>query len=250
MTRTNTIAVIALCLPVLTCVQHHDPTTDLHNLFDEAWEFTMQEFPTFATAVGDHRFDDRLTSATIEDEARRAAYWRDVLARLETIDRSEMGDDDRINYVVFEREIRDRLASFEFEEYLIPITNDSGFHSGYPFLADLAPLRTTRDFENYIARLNAVPLAIDQHINLMRQGLITGHVQPQVRGKALHVDAAGARSREQVHIRAWPRTLRRRDIEVVEVDIPAQRAHPLAGHRAFEPVAPQIQMPPSSSDSL
>jgi uncharacterized protein (DUF885 family) len=180
MTRTNTIAVIALCLPVLTCVQHHDPTTDLHNLFDEAWEFTMQEFPTFATAVGDHRFDDRLTSATIEDEARRAAYWRDVLARLETIDRSEMGDDDRINYVVFEREIRDRLASFEFEEYLIPITNDSGFHSGYPFLADLAPLRTTRDFENYIARLNAVPLAIDQHINLMRQGLITGHVQPQV----------------------------------------------------------------------
>jgi uncharacterized protein (DUF885 family) len=180
MTRTNTIAVIALCLPVLTCVQHHDPTTDLHNLFDEAWEFTMQEFPTFATAVGDHRFDDRLTSATIEDEARRAAYWRDVLARLETIDRSEMGDDDRINHVVFEREIRDRLASFEFEEYLIPITNDSGFHSGYPFLADLAPLRTTRDFENYIARLNAVPLAIDQHINLMRQGLITGHVQPQV----------------------------------------------------------------------
>jgi uncharacterized protein (DUF885 family) len=180
MTRTNTIAVIVLCLPVLACGQHHDPAADLHSLFDEAWEFTMQEFPTFATAVGDHRFDDRLASATIEDEARRAAYWGDVLARLETIDRSELGADDRINYDMFDRDLRDQLASFEFQEYLIPITNDSGFHSGYPFLADLAPLRTTEDFENYIARLSAIPHAIDQHIALMREGLATGHVQPRV----------------------------------------------------------------------
>jgi uncharacterized protein (DUF885 family) len=177
--RFATVAIL-LCLPVLACVQHHDPAADLHALFDEAWEFTMQEFPSFATAVGDHRFNDRLASATIEDEARRAAYWREILARLEAIDRSELGADDRINYDMFDRDLRDQLASFEFQEYLIPITNDSGFHSGYPFLADLAPLRTTKDFENYISRLKAIPRSIDQHIALMRKGLATGHVQPRV----------------------------------------------------------------------
>jgi uncharacterized protein (DUF885 family) len=180
MTRTRTTVAIVICLSTVGCGLPNDPGDELHGLFDEAWEFTMREFPTYATSVGDHRFDDRLASASIEDEARRASFWRDVLARLETIDRSELGADDRINYDMFERELRDQLASFEFKEYLIPITNDSGFHSGYPFLADLTPLRTTKDFENYIARLNAIPRAIDQHIALMREGLAAGHVQPQV----------------------------------------------------------------------
>jgi uncharacterized protein (DUF885 family) len=180
MTRANTIAVIVLCLPVLACGQRHDPTADLHRLFDEDWEFTMQEFPTFATAVGDHRFDDRLASASLEDEARRAAFWRDVLARLEAIDRSELGTEDQINFDMFDRHLRDQLASFEYKEYLIPITSDSGFHSEYPFLADQMPLRTTKEFENYIARLNAIPQAIDQHIALMREGQAAGHVQPKV----------------------------------------------------------------------
>jgi len=167
-------------MATLGCGIRHDRFDELHGLFDEAWEFTMQEFPTFATAVGDHRFDDRLASVTIEDEARRTAFWRDALGRLEAIDRSELGAEDRINFDMFDRHLRDQLASFEFEQYLIPITNDSGFHSEYPFLADRMPLRTTKEFENYIARLNEVPRAIDQHIDLMRHGLATGHVQPRV----------------------------------------------------------------------
>jgi uncharacterized protein (DUF885 family) len=180
MIRSSVVVAIVLCLSTVGCGLPTDPGDELHGLFDEAWEFTMREFPTYATSVGDHRFDDRLASASIEDEARRASFWRDVLARLEAIDRSELGADDQINYDMFERELRDQLASFEFKEYLIPITNDSGFHSEYPFLAGLTPLRTTRDFENYIARLNAIPRAIDQHIALMREGLAAGHVQPRV----------------------------------------------------------------------
>jgi uncharacterized protein (DUF885 family) len=152
MIRSSVVVAIVLCLSTVGCGLPTDPGDELHGLFDEAWEFMMREFPTYATSVGDHRFDDRLASASIEDEARRASFWRDVLARLEAIDRSELGADDRINYDMFERELRDQLASFEFKEYLIPITNDSGFHSEYPFLAGLTPLRTTRDFENYIAR--------------------------------------------------------------------------------------------------
>ena len=165
MIRNSATAAIVLCLSALGCGQPHDEAHELHRLFDEAWEFTMQEFPTFATAVGDHRFDDRLASATIDDEARRAAYWEEILTRLEAIDRSQLVLDDRINYDMFDRDLRDQLASFEIKQYLIPITSESGFHSGYPFLADLAPLRTTEDFENYIARLTAIPRSVDQHIN-------------------------------------------------------------------------------------
>ena len=49
---------------------------ELHALFDEAWDFQMQENPMWATAVGIHDYNDRLPSLTIEDEERRAEYYR------------------------------------------------------------------------------------------------------------------------------------------------------------------------------
>ncbi len=180
MSRSALALIIIAGLFAHGCTSSPDDTAELDSLFDEAWEFQLAEFPTFATMTGDHRYDDRLASVTAEDEARRAEYWRDVLMRLASIDRSTLDSSDRINYDIFERQLRDHIASFEFEEYLIPITNDSGFHSGYPFLADLMPLRTTEDFENFIARLNSIPHSIDQHIALMRDGLATGHLQPRV----------------------------------------------------------------------
>ena len=50
--------------------------SQLHALFDEAWEFELREDPLFATSVGDHRFDDRLPSVSVADQVRRARFDR------------------------------------------------------------------------------------------------------------------------------------------------------------------------------
>jgi uncharacterized protein (DUF885 family) len=160
--------------------QRESSVDELHALFDEAWEFQMEESPLWATAVGRHEYDDRLPSVSIEDEERRAGYYRSVLERLQAIDRNQLDGAERVNYDMFERRLSDWVTGFEFKEYLIPITAESGFHTGFARLPERVPLRTTQDYENYVARLRAFPLYAEQHIEIMREGIANGYVLPRV----------------------------------------------------------------------
>src|SRR5512134_248276 len=103
------------------------PDAPLHALFREAWEFELRENPLQATSEGDHRYDDRLPSLTAGDFARRERFARETLARLHAIRRDRLESQDRISYDMFERELRDDLARFEFGARRIPINADSGF---------------------------------------------------------------------------------------------------------------------------
>lgn len=156
-----------------------DPTADLHALFDEAWSFQMAEDPLDATWVGIHDYDDRLPSVSPADEVRRAEYWQDVGERLAAIDRAALDAGEQINYDLFERQVSDRVASFELEEYLIPITAESGFHTAFALLPEQVPLATVEDFENYVSRLRAFPTYVDQYIEVMRLGISEGYVLPR-----------------------------------------------------------------------
>jgi uncharacterized protein (DUF885 family) len=157
-----------------------DPAASrLHDLFDRAWRFNLQEDPLFATSVGVHDYDDRLPSQTLADQKRRAEATRAFLRDLGGIDRARLSPEDRINAEIFESQLKDNLASFEFHEYEIPINADSGFQSDFARLADAVPLFTVKDYENYIARLRAFPPYVDQYIGLMREGIAHGMVLPR-----------------------------------------------------------------------
>ena len=57
-------------------------------LFAEYWDWQMRERPTYATYVGDHRFDHRMSEASERAIARRKAFVADLAQRLAQIDRS------------------------------------------------------------------------------------------------------------------------------------------------------------------
>ena len=152
----------------------------LHDLFRREWQLRLRENPLFATSVGVHEYDDRMPSENLADQARRAEAARGLLKELEGIDLQGLGEDDRINHQMFGRQLRDRIASFEFGEHLIPFNADSGFHSDLARLPDQVPLATVRDYENYIARLRAVPRYFDDHLELLREAIARGITIPRV----------------------------------------------------------------------
>jgi uncharacterized protein (DUF885 family) len=159
-----------------------EPPADerLDALVAEAWEFELQEDPLLATAAGDHRFDDRLPSVALDALERRAGRRRELLARLRSIERRSLSPTRRITHRLLERELEVALAAHAFREWRIPFTSDSGFHSEILQLPRQVPLATTRDYENYVARLRAVPRYFDEHVALMREGLRTGFTMPRV----------------------------------------------------------------------
>ena len=140
-------------------------STQLERLFADAWEFTLQENPLFATQVGDRRFNDRLPTVSVDDYQRRLDAQKRFLERLDGIDRSALSKPARTDHDIFKRLTADAISELEFKTYLIPITNRSGFHVSFPQLPRQVPLRTEADYENYIARLNAFDTYARQQVS-------------------------------------------------------------------------------------
>ena len=149
-------------------------------MFADEWEFALQESPLFATSFGDHRFDDKLGAVSEADHERRLAQERTFLKRLEGIDREALGPDDQLNCDIFKRSGDAGVRETEFRSYRMPISKMGGFHSGFAELPIQVPLRTTKDHENYIARIKEFKRVTDEHIDVMRAGMRDGQVPADV----------------------------------------------------------------------
>ena len=208
-------------------------------LFEEEWEWRLRANPLFATAVGDHRFDDRLPSVAVSDRTARSEDRRRFRERLISIDRSLLGDSDRTSYDLLKRELDNGIRAFELHAYRFPINADSGFHTELARLPEDVPLSTVRDYENYVARLRAIPEYFRQNVELLREGVRTGWTVPKaVLGGyeetiRAHVVEDPGKSRFWAPFAAFPETVPAADRErlqhagldaIREAVIPAYRA--------------------------
>ncbi len=172
---------ILVLWPIASCIADSPSAKQqLDALFQESWEFTLAEDPLFATHAGDNRYNDRLPCESLADVQRRILQEKAFLERLENIRRAELGRPDQMNYDLFARQKRDAIAEFEFHSHWMPITNRSGFHISFPELPLHMPFQTTKDYENYVARLNAFDRYVADHIELMRAGIKRGYTLPSV----------------------------------------------------------------------
>src|ERR1043165_1754170 len=156
-----------------------DDVARLHALFDKTWETRLRESPMFATSVGRHEYDDRLGSMTPADLERRHAQAKAALAELDAIDRAQLPPAEVVNADIFRRQIENAVESYELGDYQMPFNADSGFHTGFSRLAEEVPLKTTKDYENYISRLKQWPRLVREEIALMRMGIARGFTVPR-----------------------------------------------------------------------
>jgi uncharacterized protein (DUF885 family) len=177
------VRVLITCVPCLlvTSTAFAASSGDtLETIQNHYWEFRLRESPLFATSTGDARYNDQLGAVSVADCERRNRAAQEFLVRLDAIDAKSLSDTDRVNYDILHRLLTDAIAEFRFQDYLLPITQRSGFYLEFPQLHREVPLVTLEDFENYIARLKAFGRYTDGHIELMRTGIAADRVLPAV----------------------------------------------------------------------
>ena len=170
------VALVALA----ACAPAPDARDELYALFDEDWAARLVESPQFATSVGDHSRNDELADMSLEAIERRVERRRELLRRLEEIDVSGLTAADRINARMFERQLRSSVQGFEFGGYEMPLNADSGFHMGFARMHRPMPFRTPDHYDDYIARMRAIPAYFEQQQGHMRAGIERGFTLPRV----------------------------------------------------------------------
>jgi uncharacterized protein (DUF885 family) len=151
----------------------------LLKLFDQVWQEDLADNPIQATSLGDNRYNDKLPDMTVLaiDGRQKKNYAR--LQSLTKINREKLSKEDQLNYDLFQRDIKTRIGAYQFKPWMFEV----GTYSGPQQLAEVAefaPFNSVKDYDNWIARINASGPYIDQWILLLTQGTQERLTQPRV----------------------------------------------------------------------
>jgi uncharacterized protein (DUF885 family) len=141
-------------------------------------------FPIEATEnVGDPAFDAafEIDISPAHRERQRLFYER-TLSELRAVNVSQLGRDDRVTHELLTWDATDRLALMAFPRHLMPIIHADSMPVRMAQWASgkgSQTLRTSANFDHFLARLERLPEWIDQAIANMRDGVAKGIVLPR-----------------------------------------------------------------------
>jgi prolyl oligopeptidase len=171
------ITVVALAISA-DSLNAQDAGKQLAALLDEHWERGLREHPTFASHLGDLRYNDRWTDVSLAAVERRHKEEIEYLARLRRIDRAELSAVDRVNYDLFEQKLAREIQEFPFGGHLMPM-NQMGGVQDENSTADALPFKELKHFEDWLARIERLPTLVEQTMELMKEGIRRGVLPPK-----------------------------------------------------------------------
>jgi uncharacterized protein (DUF885 family) len=200
------------------------PPDDLARLIDEHWAWYLQANPKYATALGERRYDDRLSDVSLAEADRQAAQAQRFLDRLQAIPEAGLTPADRVNKGVLARLLREQVESNGFGQRQMLFTTFYGWHQAFAGLADNLPFRTRADYDSYLTRLAAYPRLNAEAIAITRQALADGYVQPCAAMAGYEKTIIGTVAEDPVKSRFYAPFTRARPADVSEADWAALQA--------------------------
>ena len=151
----------------------------LDSLLAEHWQDGLKQSPEFATILGDDRYNDRWTDNSLAGIAQHRKALETWLARFEAIDSTDFPEVERLNRELMIGQLRDTLEGMQLKLNLMPLDQSNGAHLQYPQFAGVVPTDSVRHFDDWLARLNAMPAQIDQLIEVSSAGMKAGLMPPK-----------------------------------------------------------------------
>lgn len=152
---------------------------DLHALFSREWDRRLADNPTWASTLGDKRFNRAWPDLSPAALAARHAADRAWLEQLRAIPRAQLSPADQLNYDLFEMQIEDRLSAAPFKPWLYAVNMRDGIQSADQLLESLQ-FGAPSDWDDWLARLQSFGTYMDQTIAVLEEGAREGRTQPRV----------------------------------------------------------------------
>ena len=152
----------------------------LADLISEQWEYTLRTNPEFASILGDLRYNDKLSDVTEKAVLADLEQARQFAARFSAVDTTGFPEQEALNKTLMLRRLEQSLDSAVFENWLMPVTQFDGLHINAPQLVSLLRFQTVKDYDDYLARLTALPKVFDDVAALMRKGMDKKLIPPRI----------------------------------------------------------------------
>src|ERR1700730_2657127 len=159
---------------------------------EKDWKRWMVEYPELATAAGFPGQNRRWTDDSPAGIEARKKHLHESAAALKTFSRDSVPHGEQLNYDLYSDLLSTAVEGLQFgddplpfrnvvpQNNWMPINQMSGVQQGAAETISTMPNRSVADYENIMARLEALPVYVEQHQTLMEEGLKRGYTLPKL----------------------------------------------------------------------
>lgn len=151
------------------------------------WKQWMEEFPDFATQVGYPGQNRKWVDDSPEGIEKRKRHLADSLARLKAISRESLPETEHLNYDLYRELLESTAEGIAYGDDPIPFRNVvprslwmplnqmAGIQQDAAATISSMPQQSVADYEDIVARLEALPKSVEQNVALLQEGLKRGY---------------------------------------------------------------------------
>ncbi|HVO57357.1 MAG TPA: DUF885 domain-containing protein [Dongiaceae bacterium] len=156
------------------------------------WKGWMELYPELATGVGYPGQNRRWTDNSPKGIAARKAYLAQSLAKLKTFSRDSLPASEQLNYDLYRELLETATEGLQYGDDPMPFRNVvpgnlwmplnqmSGIQQGAAETLSTQPRQTLLDYDDILARLEALPKAVNEELALLQEGARLGYTPPKI----------------------------------------------------------------------
>jgi uncharacterized protein (DUF885 family) len=152
----------------------------LRQTFANYWEWRLAVEPELATRVGRDEYNDRWRDWSKSARDRARASREEFLRQVQYVAVGNLTSAEHLSADLLEYELRTELDAERVLHLVTRVSQSDGLHNDVFSTIDQMPARSVRDYGNIVARIRALPVYVDQSIELMSEQLAAGLAQPSV----------------------------------------------------------------------
>ena len=151
----------------------------LRAALEQEWQYTLRTNPELATGIGDPRYNGRWSDDSAAAQARQTEHAREQIRVFAAIDTAGFPEQEALDKTLMLRQLREAVEGARFRDWEMPVDQMNGIQLGIPSVMTEMPLKTVKDYENYLARLHGIPHLLDQVTADMRLGMADRLMPPR-----------------------------------------------------------------------
>ena len=146
---------------------------------EDQWNSDLADSPVFASNLGIKKYNTKISSNSISQFNTNKNKEKLKLKKLQSFNIDDLNQDNKLNYKLAELGILNSIKRMEYPSYYMQLNQRGGVQSYYE-TGDRLIFSSKQDYEDWLVRLKAYALNIDNALVNNKKGLELGYSQPKL----------------------------------------------------------------------
>ena len=172
---------ILLAVSQSVIVAEQSESDRLNEFFENFFNETVDFYPEYQSYLGIKDNADKWNNYSAKFDKKMHKRTKKALKKIKKdFDRSKLNEEAKLSYDLFVKDIKMDLYGYKYRYYNYPVNQMFGTHADLPaFLINIHQVKTVKDANDYISRLNGIPEVIVELIKGLKKREKVGVVPPK-----------------------------------------------------------------------